>query len=638
MQLRVEGEKEHKGFCLKEPAILAGGIIVLTGRNGSGKSRLLESIQNNSSKSYLNNELVATKEITLVAHSNLTPNFGQNYNDAQFQNKITATLQLYDRIKADLVAPYDQNKAEVHIRNREGALSYPSLFNLCISISRRLGKSPSELSHDDIILNFEEPLQNVLGFQNMATIFNQYIKRLHINQYNEWRSREKGADIKYWTEEEFYAQFGERPWIIANRILTDAFDGKFLFSVPDENSQSYAYQAQLMQAEENISVSVDNLSSGEKTLLWLALTLFNSQYYEADSVQTPKILLIDEPDAYLHPKMVEKMYKTLESFKNNFNVIIIVSTHSPTTAALAPSENIYLVENNAVRCVDKDSAISELLDGVTQISLSPDNRRQVFVESQYDADVYQAIFSRIASNSKLLDPRISLYFVSSGPKMPEDQLKAKARQILNINDEQLLNEFVKGVNGVGSCSQVVGQVVALSKSDHETVRGIIDWDLRNNESDNICVLSKNTAYSIENITIDPICVLLLLHVDYPDEFTMNYICGSDVEWSDWLENDELLQKSIDIYIRNVLGRDNKKDAMLSYMSEKILLTDSGYLLMEGHSLERLVKEKYPRLNGYARKGKDGELKYSIVRRSMINLTNCAFLPASFEIVLASVQK
>lgn len=638
MKFKIEGKKEHKGFLLKESVTLDGSILVLTGRNGSGKTRLLESLQNECSISYLNDSLIDKKDIKLVAHASLNPNFGQNYNDTQFQHRITSTLQLYDSIKGDLNKPFDRSKVQVYGRMLEGSIDYESLFKLCVSIGQSLNKNPSELTHDDIILHFEEPLRNILGIQNMSAIANQYIKRLHNNEYNEWRSKEKRSNVKFWSEDEFLNKFGEKPWIVANKILEDTFDGKFLFNIPDEKSQSYSYQAQLIQSENNKPVSIQHLSSGEKTLLWLALTLFNSQYYDSEIAHSPKVLLIDEPDAFLHPKMVLKMYKALDSFKTNFNSIVAISTHSPTTVALAPQEQIYLVENNTISTMEKDGAIAELLDGITQISLNPKNRRQVFVESQYDADVYQAIFSKISFQSKIIDPKISLNFVSSGPKMPEDQLKGKVKQIFNIKNEELLNEFVKSINGVGSCVQVIGQIEALDQNGNETVRGIIDWDIKNNPKSNISVLAYDYAYSIENITLDPICILLLLHLEQPTSFTVESICGESIDWQKWLLNDKLLQSSIDQFILKVLKQVNSKDSKLEYMSGKILLTDSKYLKMNGHKLEQLIKEAYPELRAFSRKGKDGELKLSIVNKSMITYTSGKLIPKVFEHVLADVQK
>ncbi|EKT4489581.1 ATP-binding protein [Shewanella algae] len=638
MQFKVQGEKDNKGFLLERPVVFDGNIIVLTGKNGSGKTRFIESIKNQCSTAFIDDEIINPQDVRVVPQASLNPNFGPNYNDAQYQQKITASLQLFDRIKDDLKHELDRKKIQDHSRMREGGLDYESLFKLCQSIAKVVEKPAYELTHDDIIFHFEEPARNILGIQNISTIVNQYIKRLHKNEFNEWKCTQKGSDVQYWSDEEFLDKFGDKPWVLINRILDDTFDGKFEFSSPDESSQSYTYQAQLLQRESKATVSVEHLSSGEKTLLWLALTLFNSQYYDDEIANAPRILLIDEPDAFLHPKMVLKMYKALDSFKNNFNSIVIISTHSPTTVALAPNDSVYLIDNNCVDKIEKDSAISDLLDGVSQISLNPQNRRQIFVESQYDVDVYQSLYSKLMHRSELIDPKISLSFVSSGPKMPKQQLIDKAKQILGVKEEVALNEFIESINGVGNCVQVIGQVEALAENDNNTVRGIIDWDLKNKPTENVAVFASEYSYSIENVTLDPICMLLLLHIEKPESMTISDICGENVHWSDWLKDKTLLQESVDRFIFKVLGRDNNKDQNLSYVSGMDLKTDSEYLKMNGHDLERHLKKVYAGLNAFCKKGKDGELKCSIVNRSMINLTNGDFIPSVYENVIADVQK
>ncbi|THE60767.1 ATP-binding protein [Vibrio parahaemolyticus] len=636
MEVKLKGRSEYNGFLLEKEALLNEKITVLTGKNGSGKTRLIESIHKKHTSIYLNGELLDNNDIGYVKHASLTPNFGGHYQHAQYQNKITSTLQLYDQIKNDLDLPMDRNKAQSYSRRTEGgSLNYQQLFELCLSISNKINKPASELSHNDIIFHFEEPSNNILGIQSLSTIINQYIKRMHQNEENEWKKTTKGHDVSYFSEEEFINKFGSKPWVLINKILDDTFDGKFKFNLPDETSMSYNYQAILTHSEDSSPVLVEHLSSGEKTLLWLALTLFNTQYYDVDSAQAPKLLLIDEPDAFLHPKMVLKMYQALESFSSNFDSGVILTTHSPTTVALSPSEKILLVEHNCIREIEKDEAISDLLDGVTQISISPQNRRQVFVESQYDADVYQCLYSALLHNSKIIDSKISLNFVSSGPKMPKNQLIDKVKQILGVTDDERLEEFTAAINGVGSCTQVIGQVEALVESENESVRGIIDWDKQNKSQKGISVLAKDYAYSIENITLDPICILLLLHIDR--SHTMLDICGSEVHWTDFLKNKVLLQECIDRYVLKVLGRVNKKDRTLYYTSGMELLTDSDYLEMHGHELEDIVKKKYPELRQYCRKGKDGELKYSIVNKAMVNLTNGRFIPRAFETVIAEIQ-
>lgn len=640
MSLQVEGVKEHKGFLLTNSIIFDQKIIILTGKNGSGKTRFIESLHNQSTSLFLDGSRIDQSDIKIYPQTQLIPSFGTNYNYAQHQTKIASTLSIFDEIKSNLDSPFNQEFAYSYNRRHEGrgGLGYGDLFKLCLSISETLGKKPSQLSHDDITLHYEEPIGNVLGIQNISTIVNLYINRLHDNKYNKWRKNEEEEDVVYWTDEEFILRFGQRPWIIINEILNDTFDGKFQFNVPDEQSKSYSYQAQLIQSNNQQPITIESLSSGEKTLLWLALTLFNCQYYDTELANTPKLLLLDEPDAFLHPKMVIKMYKVLESFKNNFNSIIVITTHSPTTVALAPDNSVFVVSNNSISLVSKDEGISELLDGITQISINPENRRQVFVESQYDADIYQAIYGKLAGNS-CIDPQISLHFVSSGPKMPDQQLKEKAKQIFGIDDTQKLDEFVVAVNGIGSCSHVEGAVESLRANGSTTAKGIIDWDTKNTSKEHITVFAENDAYSIENVVLDPICILLLLHTGQPDKFTMTEICGEDINWSEWLENDSLLQVSIDKFLLKVLNKKNKKNYTLHYISsDKKLLSDTDYLMMKGHELEELVKKAYPQLNAFMRTGKNGELKYEIVSRSMIHFTNSKFIPKVFEEVLSSVQK
>ena len=86
--LVIKGIKEFKGFLLKEDIELESDIVVLTGRNGSGKTRLLESIMNRSSEVFIDGQVLSKLEVSMIAQTALHPNFGAAYNDAQFERKI----------------------------------------------------------------------------------------------------------------------------------------------------------------------------------------------------------------------------------------------------------------------------------------------------------------------------------------------------------------------------------------------------------------------------------------------------------------------------------------------------------------------------------------------------------------------
>lgn len=345
MHLNVNSKNEFKGFKLNNSLHSEENIIVITGKNGSGKSRFLESIKNNNSEAYIDTNLLNSREIEFLEQSKLTPNFGSLYDDRQYQSKITATLQTFDTIKQHLDKPLTDDLLRMLSRIGGGGESLPPTFlhTLCNSIAKKIGKQPSELSHDELLIYFEDHIQTLLGFQNLSQLCNRYIEKRKKNRYHRYLTTQEGEDHPFLSDDEFIMNFGEQPWDIINKIIDNIFDHKFQFTIPDINSSSYSYQTQLKHKESDDVISINNLSSGEKTLLWLAITLFNSQYYNSNIIASPKLLLLDEPDAFLHPQMVLKLYQTLNEFCSKFDAKIILTTHSPTTIALAPNDSIFVI-------------------------------------------------------------------------------------------------------------------------------------------------------------------------------------------------------------------------------------------------------------------------------------------------------
>ncbi|HBU5878713.1 AAA family ATPase [Klebsiella pneumoniae] len=638
MKITVTGTEIHKGFLLESPVIFNNNIIVLTGKNGSGKTRFLESISNRKSIVFADDISNPLNDINYLPLNSLNINIKNNYGDGLYNQHLADAIQAFDIVKPTL-DNRDNYFTLAHSPIIENSsVDIVSFYEMCQSASLKLNKPATDLNHDDIALHFEPSPGNFYGLQNISAIVNRYLKRKNDNDRYKWQSENRGTPSPYYTDTKFTEYFGKEPWILVNEILNDTFNGKFKINIPEYNTLNYGYKAHLILSKSNTEISTEQLSSGEKTLFWLTSILFECQYYDNTKFNTSKLLIIDEPDAYLHPKMVLQMYDTFKSYTDKFNTTIIITTHSPTSVALAPENSIYNIDNSLITQIDKDRAIADLLDGVTQISLNPKNRRQVFVESEYDANVYQSIYSKLVHRSKLIDPKISINFISSGPKVPREQLIGKVKQIFGIHDEPLLEEFANLVNGVGNCAQVKAQVEALAfESGNSTIKGIIDWDKKNTPSQHVKVFAHKYAYSIENITLDPVCILLLIHIKNPSLRTIVDMCGEDIHWSKWIKDEKLLQESVDRFILKVLGRKNNKDAKLKYISQLELETDLEYLTMNGHELEKLVINEYKDLEAFRKKRKEGELKLAIVDQSMINLTNCNFIPEVYEIIIAEVQ-
>lgn len=648
--ITLEGLNEYNGFQLKDIVEITKPISVFTGLNGSGKTRLLQSMKNEQTQVNVDGEILDKESIIIVPGAAASPVGRSNpFKIQDYDNKLILVLQMYDQMKKDLEEPFDQNKVRNFPNHSNPSLphnqkppTYAILHKIFNHIATQLGKSPSELTHNEIKLHYNEPQNNLLANPDFTKIFNEYIKRCETNELNQFKAS-KGKKVTYYESDEFVKAYGEKPWEIANRILDKIFKGKFQYSVPDENSESYTYVAVLIDQETKSEITPNNqyLSSGERTLLWLANTLFTSFYFNnSDLITKPKLLLLDEPDGSLHPQMIIQLFEVLEIFNQNFNSSIVFTTHSPTTVALADEESVYVVKENNLAKVDRDTAIAELLTGVTQISINPENRKQVFVESMYDANIYQALFTTLVHMSNKLDPKLTLTFVSSGPKMPEQLLIDKAKQILGVTEEKIITEFVDSINGVGNCDQVTGSVESLIKNGNSSVRGIIDWDSKNKSTPNVKVLAESIAYAIENVALDPIAIMLLLHTQEPLKFKMKDLCGQEVLLNEVLENETYLQTIVDNFILKVLCRKNQQNVDWKYVSGITVKMDSEYLVPadNGHQLEAKLVDKYPELKRFWKNGKDGALKEAVITKSMITLSSGRLIPEVFENILIDVQR
>ncbi|SDX78035.1 ATP-binding protein [Pseudomonas sp. NFACC08-1] len=637
--LKVIGGVDYKGFLLEQPLEIEGRIVVLTGKNGGGKTRFLESIRDLASRVFCGDNEIEKSNIVFLAQSALVPAFGMPVDDYSHVAGVRRTIEYFVRNRQEFNEPYDQNKDQHHMmysRGIEGrpALSYGKLHNLCRIVSERLSLPVDKLDVEHIRVHFDEVLDSPFGSGDISLISNSYRRRLYENEFNAWRASRGNKEISFVEEDEVDKVFGPKPWDLINSILEMVFDKKFIFSVPDEESEVFDYVAQLMLKDSGEFLGPDSLSSGEKTLLWLAITLFNTQYRKTLESAVPKLLLIDEPDAFLHPKMVEKLYTFLNLFTTVFDAFVVVTTHSPTTVALAPS-SVYVVDEGRVVLVDKDLAISELLDGVGQISIDPENRLNVFVESFYDANLFSVLYAHVRGVEAEIDSKVSLSFIPSGETVPSARIVDAMRSLVS-KDQELISNVVQAINGVGSCSHVYGAVEKFTDVNSKYVRGVVDWDLKNKPAPGVVVFAENYAYTTENIALDPISILLLLHLDKGIEYSMFTLCGEDVPWTAWICRLDLLQTSLDRFVERVLGSPSQRDVELEYISGVKLLTDKRYLFMDG-ALERMVIAAYKGLNSYLGNGPKKDLAYTVVTKSMLKITGGRFIPVQFVQMFKKLQ-
>lgn len=426
MSLIIEGLNPLKGFLLKKKLIISQGLTVLVGKNGSGKTRFLESLLDPKyTKISIGGDSLNVSGVKYFPREALIPKFnnrdvgeGRSARVAAIANYVKSSGWALDR-PIEEVGGYPESHEVIGVGV---ILRLADVHYFCSSIAAKLQKKPSELTGAEIDSYYNPVTLDVFGEMPLASVFKQYAERKERNEYLCYLSREKGGEVFHVSEENFEAEFGLAPWITANQIMNNVFNGKFKFSIPNLNYMDPDYGGCLVD-DMGQAIDIGALSSGEQTLLWLAGVLISSEVSTFNGGTFPKLLLLDEPDAFLHPSMIVQLLEFLGKISNDFNFYVLVATHSPTTVALAPDNSIVSVNDGLLESMEKDSAITDLLEGVTQISISSKNRRQVLVESYNDVEIYEAIYQFLASRKKLLDPKISISFMSPAVSLSEKFIK-----------------------------------------------------------------------------------------------------------------------------------------------------------------------------------------------------------------------
>lgn len=280
---------------------------------------------------------------------------------------------------------------------------------------------------------------------------------------------------------------GPAPWDVLNETFQAA---EFPYRVlsPVGTRLLDQYELILEDAGTKQRLRPMDLSSGEKILLGLVLWLYNSQHHR----RFPKLLLLDEPDAHLHPSMSRHLLSVIrEVLVERYNVRVIMTTHSPSTVALAPPDSVFEMSRQMPRIVaspSQSASIGLLTAGLVTVSPAT---RYVLVEDNDDVAFYGAVRDILTDygpsrDARALQPAPSIVFLPAS--------------------------IGSGRGKVAGGKSVVQSWV--DKFDQppldEVVRGIIDRDLTNVGTPRVLVLGR---HSIENYYLDPFVVYGVLLED-----------------------------------------------------------------------------------------------------------------------------
>lgn len=108
----------------------------------------------------------------------------------------------------------------------------------------------------------------------------------------------------------------------------------------------------LFTNEENKSVNNDTLTRMVKEFSTGQLQIFNLITHVYANLHLNSLLILDEPEIHLHPRLITNFFSCLGSLLEIFQSYAIISTHSPLVIRECVDRNVYLMIRSKDNCVD----------------------------------------------------------------------------------------------------------------------------------------------------------------------------------------------------------------------------------------------------------------------------------------------
>lgn len=580
---------------------IKGGIVfslpdftVLTGRNGSGKSHLLEAMQQNTLAYIYSDDGTLLKNIKYIPFNGLNPKISDTttYNDILSKKTNTWNTILKQRSEAD---QFYSGNIEAYLasngNNKKERARYLGYWY------QKTNKDLTKLTEEFFSENFEISSDEIFSSQ-FATIFKLYYIHLEENEYYSFLNARDGYRYKVLTPEAFELKYGPKPWRLINEMLEKA-GLTYRVNDPEGTRRDTGFNLKLTDVNTGIEIKVADLSTGEKVLMSLALAIYNTR----EESSRPDVLLLDEPDAPLHPQFSKVLIESaLDAIVKSAGVKVVITTHSPSTVALAPEYSIYRMNKNSSlpEKITKQQAISILTRDIDNLHISVDNRRQIFVESKYDVEYYSRIY-------RLIETKF-----------------------------HVCPQFLAPNNTDGSnCSDVKRMTKALRDMGNDLVYGFVDSDGHYTGNDYVFPLGDGSRYAIDNYIFDPIyTALLLLHQHIVGSIIMGISSCKFTTFSQLPHDD--IQKAI-YYVANELNLNSEPEVEYTTQSGEKYKVSASYFHLKGHVLEDEIKKKWKQLISISKQdgGGDNKLKNFVIQNIIEEYPQ--YLSQDFVDIMAKVK-
>ncbi|WP_437889613.1 ATP-binding protein [Phytobacter sp. V91] len=552
---------------------------VITGRNGSGKSHLLEAMTDKNT-STITDSNIEIRKIQLIGFGGLNPKIDEICDPRQISQNAKDWWEQIEQYQVNYkraISNGQMNHGSITDFLSQWGFN-EALFNIIKSIMNKTSKSFEDLNEDDVYFNINlmDFNQNSIFSSQLALVFKTYHVRYIKNEFQLFRNLKNNTNFPTLTDEEFFKKYGPKPWVLVNDILSKAGLTYEVVS-PEYIDIESTYKLHLIDKSNGTEISANDLSTGEKVLMSLALAIYNTQ----ESSEKPDLLILDEPDAPLHPQYSKLLIETLKDVVvEKAGVRVILTTHSPSTAVMCPNNSLFEMnrETKLPEMISTNRGIEVLTDGIPHLKVSIDSRRQIFVESKYDVLYYQRLFQIV------------------------HRFEHMAYQPI----------FLEPHSGTSNCSDVESIVTKLSEAGSDVVRGIIDWDGSRKEKPPIHILGKGRRYAIENYLLDPLYIAFAL-VRVGKEKLTDFSVNNLVTYVDISKIPKGNAQDISDSLILMMGIKLEKYVSCVLQNGWEINIPEEFLCMKGHDWENLLLMKIPELKSISSKSGDSGLKLGMLQ-------------------------
>lgn len=565
----VEYRADHASIQQFNPIDIPD-FTVLTGVNGSGKSHLLEAIKLKkvvvrglenanivlfnyenfrleNEPSFTGHQLSAERESAWQFYQGHFKNNAQSWRNQLGDNYIG----IRDKAKTDkksfwtsggeTIRDYvNQFKAFVKSDQFKGNNQAQGIY----SLAKKLPYSIDEIEREEFVDKYVPfTFKNDFLPMQLGRIFWDYYIKYRSNQVNKFENESNAKSYPALSESEFIAQHGEKPWVVANRILRSFDTLTYEFESPEGRDFFGSYQLELRHTmKPELKVEFDKLSSGERILMALVASIYKAS---SDKI-FPELLLLDEVDASLHPSMMRNMLNVIKDIFLPEGVKVILVTHSPTTIALAPDESIYVMNSGGFNRIEKRSQ-KDALSILTQGYATIDEGLKFFDEvSKSNVTIVSEGY-----NTKFIQKALELYGISGV-------------------------EVLEGIEGSSGKNQLKTLFEFFSRIDHKNnVIFVFDCDVGYSLCENGCtypfIFTKNESNDIAKKGIENL---------FDPSLFSGFI--SEISHPDGTGRQEFYQHSKKSFQDFILARNQKED----FVNFQELIDKVSYISKLGSGTKR----------------------------------------------------